>query len=546
MQIKKMVRAFKSRLSGVSALCFVVFMPVLNAATLDVDLAVSHGVYTKGELATSRSVVYLVIDRSGSMAEKTLKDGRSPDEALLESLKMQLDAIQLGTEVRILPFSNQIGEETLFKSLAEADRKSILELVKKMTPKGQTLLYDAQDMALTAAAKIMESDANADVRVLVYTDGEHLTPWNYEGEYKARYQLNKGGRGRRRFVENPAYQEERAAARKKFEEKFSDLIANPNLEVEYEWLSASPPPDWAPDCRTVIFPVLASHTPELCNPLEHSDQAFRGALHLPISDKCWEEVRGKPFTVEWRIGDKKASGTLKLDSGHQKCSVEWPSLPADNPEKALLTVKNLPGGRKFVLKDAKPVLYEIPAFRRGVEIVETANKYYEIGKETTFSAKGIGKVLGYAWMVDGKEVAGGAETLKHVFADAKSHEIGVTARYVNGLTATAKRSVLVWPTPAVRIVSPEEYDGDPESAMLRAGNPITLNAKVEGAFESVVWSFEQDGTVVDKVSASVKDGIVASSHVLAKGGLYDVTVTAEGQAGKISETVQIYLKPKAR
>jgi hypothetical protein len=257
-------------------------------------------------------------------------------------------------------------------------------------------------------------------------------------------------------------------------------------------------------------------------------------------------VRGKPFTVEWRVGDKKASGTLKLDSGHQKCSVEWPSLPADNPEKALLTVKNLPGGRKFVLKDAKPVLYEIPAFRRGVEIVETANKYYEIGKETTFSAKGIGKVLGYAWMVDGKEVAGGAETLKHVFADAKSHEIGVTARYVNGLTATAKRSVLVWPTPAVRIVSPEEYDGDPESAMLRAGNPITLNAKVEGAFESVVWSFEQDGTVVDKVSASVKDGIVASSHVLAKGGLYDVTVTAEGQAGKISETVQIYLKPKAR
>ena len=128
MQIRKMIRAFKSRFSAVFALCFVVVMQVLNAATLDVDLAVSHGVYTKGELATCRSVVYLVIDRSGSMAEKTLKGGRSPDEALLESLKMQLDAIPLGTELRILPFSNKIWDETVIDSLDEEKRKSVLEL----------------------------------------------------------------------------------------------------------------------------------------------------------------------------------------------------------------------------------------------------------------------------------------------------------------------------------------------------------------------------------------------------------------------------------
>ena len=113
----------------------VALQQIVGAATLDVDLTVSHGVYTSGELATSRSVVYLVVDRSGSMAEKTLKNGRSPDEALIESLKMQLDAIQLGTEVCILPFSSQIWEEKVFKSLTEEDRKTILELVKKMSPK---------------------------------------------------------------------------------------------------------------------------------------------------------------------------------------------------------------------------------------------------------------------------------------------------------------------------------------------------------------------------------------------------------------------------
>lgn len=615
------------RLMAVGAAAFAI--PVVNvssAATLDVDIAVSHGVYSKGELATSRNVVYLVIDRSGSMAEKTLDNGqRSPDEALLESLKMQLDAIPLGTEIHVLPFSSTIWDETVIDSLDEDKRKFVLDIVKKTAPRGQTVLYDAQDMALTAAAKIMGEDANAEVRVLVYTDGEHLTPYNYEGEYKARYQLKKGGLGRKRFEQNPAYQEERVAAKKKFEEKFRDLIAKPNLEVEYEWLSASPKPEIEMRTKTAISPELASHTPELYNPLENPSQAFKGALHLPISDKCWEEVKGKSFMVEWTVGGKRATGTLKLDSGHQKCAIEWPSLPEDNPEQATLLACKLPEGRKFVLKDAKPVAYTIPALKRaevaidspaegavfvvgdkvkfeaksseasvswkfpssatdglafekafdkegvvkfsvtagkgvrattvsraieviqtGVELKESANGYHETGKSSTFTAVAVGKVLGYEWTVDGQAVAGSAETFSHVFKDMATHEIGVTVRYKKGITASAKRSVRVWQTPAIRIEVPEEYDGDPESATLRAGSPIPLKAAVEGAFESAVWSFEQDGKVVAKVPAPVKDGVSAGSHALAKGGLYDVTVTAEGLAGKISETVQIYLKPKAR
>ena len=149
MKIPKMIHAFLTQFAIAAVLCFIVFMQTLMAATLDVDLVVSHGVYTSGELATSRSVVYLVIDRSGSMAEKTLKDGRSPNEALFESLKMQLDAIPLGTELRIIPFSNKIWDETVIDSLDEEKRKQVLELVKKMSPKGQTVLYDAQSWIQT-------------------------------------------------------------------------------------------------------------------------------------------------------------------------------------------------------------------------------------------------------------------------------------------------------------------------------------------------------------------------------------------------------------
>lgn len=525
----------------------VIFVLACGAATLDVDISVSHGVYTSGELATSRSVVYLVIDRSGSMADKTLKDGRAPDEALFESLKMQLDAIPLGTELRILPFSNKIWDEVVIDSLDEDKRKSVLELVKKMSPKGQTVLYDAQDMALTAAAKIMESDANADVRVLVYTDGEHLTPPDYEGDYKACYQLRVKGIGRKRYKTNPSYEADRAAARKKFEAKFRDLIAKPNLEVEYEWLSASQPPDWAPGTKTAIYPELASHTSELSNPYEQPRQTFKGALHLPISDKCWEEVKGRPFTVEWKVGGKIATGSLKLDSGHQRSSIEWPSLPGDKPEAAVLTVRTLPEGKKFVLKDSKSVSYQIPAFLKGVEIRVPEKEYYEKDKSSTFDAAGIGRVLGYAWTVDGQVVPGGAEKLEYVFKDAGTHEVAVTARYVNGITASAKRSVRVWPTPIVSIVSPEEFDGDSESAVLRAGNPIELKAKVEGAFESAVWTFTQDDKVVATVPAAVKDGVASGTYVSEKGGLYDVSVMADGAAGKkSSEAIQIYVKPKVR
>ena len=123
----------------------------------------------------------------------------------------------------------------------------------------------------------------------------------------------------------------------------------------------------------------------------------------------------------------------------------------------------------------------------------------------------------------------------------------MTARYVNGITASAKRNVRVWPTPVVDIVSPETFDGDSESAMFRVGRPIVLRAKVEGAFDSAVWTFIKDDKVVAMVPATIKDGVASGTYVPEQDQHYDLSVTAEGAAGKkSSEAIQIFVKPKVR
>ena len=51
------MHVFASRFAAAVALGVLAGFQVMAGATLDVDLTVSHGVYTSGELATSRSVV---------------------------------------------------------------------------------------------------------------------------------------------------------------------------------------------------------------------------------------------------------------------------------------------------------------------------------------------------------------------------------------------------------------------------------------------------------------------------------------------------------
>ena len=97
---------------------------VLSAATLNVELTVSHGVESPmgAQGAKSRRVAYFVIDRSGSMAEATLAGGRTPNDALLESLKMRLDALPNGTSV---PDRTDWHNVVMFRGLAKIAEKYI-------------------------------------------------------------------------------------------------------------------------------------------------------------------------------------------------------------------------------------------------------------------------------------------------------------------------------------------------------------------------------------------------------------------------------------
>lgn len=371
--------------------CGILTTGMLSAATatLNVDLTVTHGVCSDSEGAESRKVVFLVIDRSGSMGEATLSGGRTPNEALVESLKLQLAAIPRGTEVHVIPFSSTIWEEQTYKCFDDKGRKAILDFVKKEAPKGQTVLYDAEDLALSAAAKVMDRDANAEVRVLVYTDGEHLTPWNYEGEYKACYQNRTNGVGRKRFENNPDYRSDLEGAKKKFKTRFAGLISRPNLEVEYEWLSETDKPEADMVTKTQLPTELKSQTAGLANPLANPEQTVKGALHLPISDKCWEEVKGKPISLDFEVGGKHVTEVIKLEPGQHSCKLAWPALPTDEPATAKISLSRLPGGTKFELKEPKPLQWNVPAQGRvSVEVTSPSKgAVVALNSKVSFMAK---------------------------------------------------------------------------------------------------------------------------------------------------------------
>ena len=79
---------------------------MLSAATLNVELTVSHGVESQKENVKSRRIAYFVVDRSGSMDDTSLDGNRKPNDALLESLKLRLSSLPDGSAVHVIPFSS--------------------------------------------------------------------------------------------------------------------------------------------------------------------------------------------------------------------------------------------------------------------------------------------------------------------------------------------------------------------------------------------------------------------------------------------------------
>lgn len=501
--------------------CGVLVAGVLTAATptLNVDLTVTHGVYSDSEGATSRKVVFLVIDRSGSMGDKSLSGDRTPNEALVESLKLQLAAIPRGTEVHVIPFSSTIWEEQTYKRFDEKARKAIVEFVEKKEPKGQTVLYDAEDLALSEAAKIMDRDANAEVRVLVYTDGEHLTPWNYEGEYKACYQNKTNGFGKKRFENNPNYRRDLEVARKKFKTRFAGLISRPNMEVEYEWLSETDKPETDMVTKTPLPTELRSQTAGLANPLASPEQTVNGVLNLPISDKCWEEVKGKPISLDFEVDGKHVTEVFKLEQGQRCCKLAWPVLPTDRPATAKLSLLRMPGGAKFELKEPKPLQWCVPAQGRvSVEVTSPAkDAVVAVGSKVKFMAK-ASEQADVKWTVgpSKKQLTGASADWTAEAAGTMSYT--VTASKAGFKSATASGTVEVIQTGVEVLCTDSRYEVGKESVFqAKAVGPCLRyvwsvdGRRVSGEGDVLKYAFEKSGDHQVGVTAFYKNNLQSDS-----------------------------------
>ena len=333
---------------------------VLSAATLNVELTVSHGVESPmgAQGAKSRRVAYFVIDRSGSMAEATLAGGRTPNDALLESLKMRLDALPNGTSVYVIPFASMVKAIRAYPALDKDSRGQIIDFVKQDKPGGCTLLYDAQDLALTEAARTMQRDPAADVSVYVYTDGLHETSSDYQGDYPASYNKRRG----HKWVQNDAYRREVNAAYLKFKKKWIDLVAKPTLELEYEWLSHSAPPDtskWAQQPQ--IGTELSLQAADMKNPQTEPEQTVTCNLSIPISIDHWKEIAAKDMMLDLEVDGKHSTTWVALDEKKRGYKVNWPTSPSEKPVTARLSLSHLPRGKRFELKDPKPLALHVPA-----------------------------------------------------------------------------------------------------------------------------------------------------------------------------------------
>ena len=337
---------------------------VLSAATLNVELTVSHGIESPmgAQDAKSRRVAYFVIDRSGSMTDATLEGGRTPNDALLESLKMRLDALPDGTSVCVIPFASVIKAIRSYNALDRDSRGQIIDFVKQDKPGGCTLLYDAQDLALTEAARTMQRDPGAEVSVYVYTDGRQETPWDYKGDYPACTILRKKDGLRYKSEYNPNYDQENKKAFDNFKKKFADFVQRPNLEIEYEWLSRSKPPDtstWAHQPR--IGTELSLQAADMKNPQTEPEQTVTCNLSIPISIDHWKEIAAKDMMLDLEVDGKHSTTWVALDEKKRGYKVNWPTSPSGKPVTARLSLSHLPGGKRFQLKDPKPLALHVPA-----------------------------------------------------------------------------------------------------------------------------------------------------------------------------------------
>ena len=167
------------------------------------------------------------------------------------------------------------------------------------------------------------------------------------------------------------------------------------------------------------------------------------------------------------------------------------------------------------------------------------------GRESKFSCKGSGPVLGYVWIVDGEPVSGidsadkKSSTLSYSFQSAGAHTIQARADMTRiGSVLSEKKTFDVGVAPYLRIDKP-----DAGTAFV-AGEQIPFHAKVDGGVSNVRWSVvDSSGTEVWSVPGVADGGESKSVATLNKPGEYTASVVdAAGIAAK-SEVV-FSVRPK--
>ena len=495
----------KSLLTGIG----LVATGLLSAATLNVGLTVSHGIESEGVSSKSKKVAYFVVDRSGSMDDPSLEGKRKPNDALIESLKIRLDSLPDGSVVHVVPFASIVKTMQTYPSLDGRTRCQIVDFVKADKPNGCTLLYDAQDMVLTEAARTMQRDPAAEVSVFVYTDGKQETPYGYFGEYRACTKVKQG----RKFLENTNYANEMSVAYEKFKAKFADFVTKPNLEIEYEWLSRSAKPDpskWRP--KPCIATKLTAQTFALKNPLMEPDQNVDCRLFLPITDGCWNEIKENKVTLDFDVGGKHVSKSFDLKDGKSLLMLDWPYIPDEAPVHARLELKRMPCGKKFELKSPKPIDFTVPPRgKASVSIVRPAkDAVAPVGAPVKFTAM-ASDGANVRWSIGGDVLKGA--NVEWSAKTAGRVNYSATASKGNLKEASANGVLEVIPT-GVKIASP--------AARHEVGKKSIFKAEAVGPCLRYAWTVDGMRVPGDKS---------AMEHIFDKSGRHQIGVTAIYKAG---------------
>jgi len=162
-------------------------------------------------------------------------------------------------------------------------------------------------------------------------------------------------------------------------------------------------------------------------------------------------------------------------------------------------------------------------------VIEAGAQKLNVGEAVLFdgssSASTEGKVISYAWDVDGERIGDGP-SINHAFATTGQHTVKLVVKDNVGLTGTASKTVAVYSNEPV-----VDFHFSPDHS--KAGQSITFDGSN---------SFDPDGKIVD-YKWDFGDGAYADEpvvkHAYSKAGDYPVTLTVIDNEGNQKSTTRL-------